>query len=94
MHKHLRDEPLKPVAELIAVLAGHKLDKDWVAAREELRKAADDCPACMLAAIRQSGLQKWCVDEDGIDTGADFQFDFKAEMASFWEAVNEARGER
>lgn len=88
MHKHC-EEPQKPVADLIAILKAHEIDKEWTKATEELRQAARGCPACMLAAIRQSGLQRFDVDEDGIAPGAEFEFNFKAELAAFWSVVNE-----
>ena len=39
--------------------------------------AANDCPACILAAIRQAGLS-------GI-----ISFDFKGELKSFWSGMNQ-----
>lgn len=48
-------------------------------ALEALRDAADGCPACMLAAIRQS------------DKGEFLWFDFAKEKESFWSNVNDAR---
>jgi hypothetical protein len=69
-----------PVKELIEALGdGTDLSK--------LREAADGCPACMLAAIRQSGLQY--ADEEGgnyIDA-----FNYKEEKAAWWAHVNEQR---
>ena len=67
----------KPIEVLIAALDDG--DKEGVSA---LREVALGCPACMLAAIVQSGLQK--SGEDGINV----EFDFKAEKAAFWETHN------
>ena len=48
------------------------------AAMPKLREAAGNCPACIMAALRQAG-------------GLDFSdFDFKAECKDFWVAVNDA----
>jgi len=44
-----------------------------------LRDATDGCPACMLAAIRQSGMHKH------------IEFDFKKEKEMFWAGYNEAQ---
>lgn len=60
------------------------------AAMDELRILSDNCPACILAAIRQSGLQKVQLDEEGVNHGIDFEFDFKKELAEFWSVVNDA----
>ena len=48
-----------------------------------LRDAADDCPACILSALRQSGIQRE-EDYDGIG----MQFDFRAEVDKFWKERN------
>jgi hypothetical protein len=68
-----------PVATLIEALGdGKDLSK--------IRKEADNCPACILAAIRQSKLQYMC-DDEGMGFRVDF--DFKAEKAEWWKNVNE-----
>ena len=69
-----------PVAELIVALGD---GKDLTKIREE----ADNCPACILAAIRQSKLQMYMVDEEGNDTWIDF--DFKAERDAWWARIND-----
>jgi len=66
------------IKDLIHVL--HKCPKEeeyglFVANIDEFRHHADGCPACMLAAIRQSDLIVQC-------------FDFNEEKARFWDAVN------
>jgi hypothetical protein len=47
-----------------------------------LRKLVDDCPACILAALRQynrgADMEDWLYPE----------FDFKAEMVEFWKEYN------
>lgn len=63
-------------------------DKDYVAGLKKLREVSSDCPCCILAAIRQSGLQEGCADEDGYTPGVDFGFNFKEEMASKWSDIN------
>ena len=80
-----------PIGDLIAALGcGDE------AGMKALRELAQDCPACMLAAIRQSGLwERLCsadCDEDGClpsGYGSCFcGFDFKKEAAEFWAEVN------
>lgn len=60
----------------------------------ELREDCENCPACILAAIRCSGIQKYEPDEDGENTGPDLKFNFKEELASMWAQVNEDRADR
>lgn len=88
MHKHCEGEQ-RPVSELIAVIRAHLSGTDGAMATTELRKVACGCPACMLAAIRQSGLQQCEIDEEGIRLGVDFGFDMKRECAEFWKTVND-----
>ena len=45
---------------------------------KELREAAGNCPACMLAAIRQTNSYP-------------VKFEFSDEKTSFWKDVNDAR---
>jgi hypothetical protein len=49
-----------------------------------LRDLTNNCPACILAALRQKGIPVPMVDG----------FDFKAELAEFWSEFNNARAER
>lgn len=55
---------------------------------EPLREMAEGCPACMLAGIRQSGMQR---PPDSTDCGGFhfYTFDFKKEKESWWEMVND-----
>jgi hypothetical protein len=46
-------------------------------ALEEIRSASRNCPACILAVIRQS------------ESLLTFDFDFKKEMAEWWQAKND-----
>ena len=63
----------RPMAELTKPVAEGK----W--GIEELHKATEGCPACMLAAIRQSGINKDAsYEEPGL------WFDFKAAAADWW----------
>ena len=58
-------------------------DEDGV---DKLRDVSNGCPACMLAAIRQSSLQ--CPpDEDG--QGFSVPFNYEEEKARFWSEINE-----
>lgn len=75
-----------PLPDLIAALgAGDKAGVD------ALRDAAEGCPACMLAAIRQSGLQRATTfGPEGIeDDGFRVPFDFNAEKESWWADRND-----
>ena len=62
---------------------------------KRLREATENCPACMLAAIRQSRINEYEHDEDGIHpiipNSKQVVFNFKNEMQSFWNDVNQAR---
>lgn len=49
-----------------------------------LRKAAEDCPTCILAALRQRGIPVPVVTE----------FDYSKELASAWSEVNSNEAER
>ena len=62
----------EPITDLISALGNG--DQEGL---DRLTALADGCPACILAAIRQSGLQ--CgPDEEG--NGFSVDFDFKAAM--------------
>ena len=82
-----------PLAELVAILpdpkdymtedefgvsVGGTFGKDVDEAIPKLRAAADNCPMCMLAAIRQSGINRW----------GWANFNFKAEVDSVWSEYN------
>ena len=68
-----------PVAQFVAALGdGKDLTK--------IREVTDNCPACILAAIRQSKIQ-YPADEDG--PGFHVDFDFKIEKAEWWQRVGE-----
>lgn len=81
----------RPLPELIAFVRakathGESIEGDphgsslWVAndAVKQLREMADNCPACMLAALRQSNAFAGSQD-----------FNFKAELNSLWSDYNE-----
>jgi hypothetical protein len=68
----------RPISDLMSVLTGDATDETGMVqdvAYESLREACGQCPACILAAIRQSGA--WHP-----------AFDFKGEMAGVFAAVN------
>ena len=70
-----------PVAEFVAALGdGKDLAK--------IRELADNCPACILAGIRQSKLQYFDMDEEG-PCGFHVHFDFNIEKAEWWQRVGE-----
>jgi hypothetical protein len=75
-------DPSKPVIELAAFLNRH--DEDF--GMKALREACSDCPACILAAIRCSGIQQ------GHDEGdcPDLKFNFRKELSAMWDEYNEA----
>lgn len=58
---------------------------------DRLREVADGCPACMLAAIRQSHLQTG-PDEEGMGFAVPFQFG--EEKAAWWAEMNERERQR
>lgn len=78
-----------PMSVMIAVLTSKAPDYD--AGLELLRDLTENCPACILAAIRQSGVQKADDEEGGY---VHVNFDFKKEKETFWSEVNESRMER
>ena len=81
-----------PIPELIAALMSHGDDLD--AGIKALRELANACPGCMLAAIRQSGVQKASVvtGQPGFEYEEHLHvpFDFRAECASWWRDTNGA----
>ena len=61
---------------------------------EKLRIAANGCPTCMLATIRQSKLQHASTaDEDGYTPGFHINFDYKSEKEAWWAERNQAEPE-
>ena len=95
MHNHCEDGQ-RPIAELIAALTKRETEYrksgNGKAALEDLRDAASGCPMCMLAALRQSRADAVEVDEEGM-FGVEFGFDFKKELAEFWQSVNAAESD-
>jgi len=82
----------QPMAELLACLPEKPwqadlddpmvrplVEKEIAAAMKELREKAQDCPACIGAALRQQGIHWWRAD-----------FNFQAACKDFWKNVNEA----
>ena len=109
MHAMLSDgTPQQPIDLLKAVLLD--LAPNWLECIASLRDAAGQCPACILAAIRQADLSQWKTlapdwegygkdakllpDEMWLGTGHLFGFDFKAELKSAWNDHNEAIAEK
>ena len=90
------DELIAPSVEsLVKILIKHKNDEDH--GLKVVREACDDCPCCILAALRQSGFCKGTNpgQEDYIEPliGKE-QFDFAKEIASAWADCNDANAER
>lgn len=80
-----------PIKKLIAALGvGDEIGV------ENLRQCANGCPACMLAAIRQSGLDSISAHIERGEDSMDFEgvpFSFKDEKESFWEEFNNSIGD-
>lgn len=80
------DPSQHPTPELVAALGdGGK------AGMAALRDLASNCPACILAAIRQSELREKDDWHRGDDEGGWWSFDFKKEAESFWADYNKER---
>jgi len=94
LHERMRErQPSMP--ELVNALEAH--GEDWAAGMKDLRDLSENCPACILAAIRQSPKLQAIIASDEFD-GVDFptaDFDFRKELASFWDSVRagQARGD-
>ena len=83
----------KPMSELVALLPDGKgylqeeqdemisygtLQKEAEKAMPALREATENCPACIMAALRQAGIPIPMVES----------FNFTKEMASIWADIN------
>ena len=75
------DQPTMPA--LIAAL--QSCGNDFGAGLKALREVADNCPACILAAIRQTGLNAKLDELWGRGEYSEFTFQFKDEVADFWQ---------
>lgn len=78
------DEPQRSMAELRGALNTTLPDCGMA----ELRRLSGNCPMCILATIRQSGI---CKFEGPENPPPDLSFDFKAELASAWAIINDAK---
>uniref|UniRef100_A0A6M3Y154 Uncharacterized protein n=1 Tax=viral metagenome TaxID=1070528 RepID=A0A6M3Y154_9ZZZZ len=58
-----------------------KLQDATAAALPALRKAAGDCPACIMAALRQAKIPVPMAEK----------FNFTAEMKNIWDGINESK---
>lgn len=77
----------RPVSELsdILVASGFK----------EMQKACSECPACTLAATRQTEFSRFNSAEwngTGVPIWSDYGWDFKAACTAFWEVHSERGG--
>ena len=85
----------QPIDDLIKALGS--ADEKGI---DDLRELAEGCPACMLAAIRQSGLNKYVFSENVDEWGSPelikypIQFEYKEEKELFWREINNERAER
>ena len=75
---------MRPLLELIAAL-GDGLQPGM----DALRSLCENCPACILAAIRQSKTLEVLIGGDVSKTY--MGFNFKEEAKSFWAQINEDR---
>lgn len=87
MHAHC-ESPQRPIVELVASLDLKRPNCNI----DALREIADGCPACMLAAIRQSGIFKWDGDPESQPPSNDWNF--KTELKNFWDTINYAKEQR
>ena len=78
------DNSISPVAELSAIVdkLGDLSEEEMM---QELRTATDGCPACMLAAIRQSETFNAPRSSDPEEYRHWFTFDYKKEAAEYLE---------
>nr|WP_320132355.1 hypothetical protein [uncultured Holophaga sp.] len=92
-----------PPPELVDILLrpGNALE-DWKAKMDDLRRETDNCPACILAVIRQSRVQAGMnePDEEGYPDNSDMTwdghtlgFDFRAEKKEALADLDERRAE-
>lgn len=99
------------MARHVAILQGPGDSReDWQRKMKDLREATNNCPCCILAAIRQSGVQAAVSDPDpdgSLSTaanrmffpnqgGADLMlgFDFRAELREALDDRRDSREER
>lgn len=80
-HKYCEDVTQPPLQDIVAALRARGL--------EGAKEASSDCPMCILAAIRYSGLGNGYQDEDGYVEPV-IKYDFKDELASKWKDIRDA----
>ena len=107
MHNKLTGGEKPPTLEtLCSVFMNPEHGNNWEARMKDLREEAHNCPACILATIRQTGVQKSFVqfpDDDFTylpdsmyfktpfgDTAC-LGFNFKYELKSAWDEYNSAK---
>lgn len=84
MHRYFEKDQ-RPVVELCAALSLSLPDGGMAA----LRKLAGGCPACILAAIRQSKVCASGPVETFTEAPKELvEFSFKTEVKALWESVN------
>lgn len=91
-HCEAANETQSSISDLIIALGKGSLEE-----MDNLRNVAHNCPTCILAAIRQSGLPNYsdeacykvvfCSEND--NKSAYLCFDYKRELAEFWKKTNE-----
>lgn len=72
-----------PMSELI-----ESLGVGDAAGMEKLRSLCENCPACILAAIRQSGIMDSSSREIENERGSWTSFNYKDEHEEFWDDRN------
>ena len=62
---------------------------------DKLREATNNCPACILAAIRQEYIKRESMEEEEEFSYRSYiaKFDYKKEVDKFWADHNEAENE-
>jgi hypothetical protein len=78
MCKHIGEDPM-PMSDLIK-----SLGIGDAAGMKELRELCCNCPACILATIRQSGIMDTSTREIENEQGSWTSFNYKDEHESFW----------
>ena len=84
MHAHY-EKPQVPIADLMRCLSSKLPDYGMAA----LRESTENCPMCILSAIRQSGIAKFDLESPP----PDLNFNFKEEVSAAWAIIDNANQE-
>jgi len=75
-----------PMTELLGCIG-----KDGAESLKQLKAVTENCPACILAAIRVSGVNELDPENPMTTPNSYIVYDFKKESDSFWNCHNEAQ---